>query len=266
MLKSTIKDRVATILLARPEARNALDAGFWRDFPALIRQLDADPAVRVIVIAGEGPHFCSGIDLAYLTSLMTQADDPARANEHMRRNIIELQLAFDVLNSIRKPVLTVIHGACMGGGLDLIAAADMRYAAKDAFFQIHEINIGIVADLGSLQRLRHQLPDGILRELAFSGRRMSAEEAYHLGFVTGLLPDAASALDHALSVAREIAEKSPLAVAGTKAVLNHARDHSVAAGLDYVATWNAGMLSFKDAAKGAEASLGRSTAKFSDLL
>lgn len=133
------------------------------------------------------------------------------------------------------------------------------------FFQIHEINIGMVADLGSLQRLPKQIPEGLLRELAFTGRRLSAEEARACGFVNAVLPDAAAVLAHALKMAYEIAEKSPLAVAGAKAVLNHAREHTVAEGLDYVATWNAGQLSFADVAMGAAAALQRQKTKFSDL-
>ena len=266
MLNTKIEDRVATVTLARAAARNALNASFWQDFPTLMRALDDDPAVRAIVIAGDGPHFCAGIDLDYLLSLLPKTDDPARGNERMRRQIIELQAALDVMTAIRKPVLVVVHGACMGAGLDLVAAADMRYAATDAFFQIHEVNVGMVADLGSLQRMPRQLPDGLLRELAFTGRRLGAEEARACGFVNAVLPDAASALDHAKTVAREIAEKSPLAVAGAKAVLNHAREHAIAEGLEYVATWNAGQLSFADVATGVAASLKRTKAKFSDLL
>lgn len=266
MLNCKIEDHIAIVTLARPAARNALDAAFWRDFPALMRALDDDPAARAVVIAGEGPHFCAGIDLDYLRSLVPATADAARGSERLRRQIIELQAALSVITAIRKPVLVVVHGACMGAGLDLVAAADMRYAATDAFFQIHEINIGMVADLGSLQRLPKQIPDGLLRELAFTGRRLGAEEARACGFVNAVLPDAASAFDHAMKVAREIAAKSPLAVAGAKAVLNHAREHTIAEGLEYVATWNAGQLSFADVAMGAEASLKRTAAKFSDLL
>lgn len=266
MLNCKIEDHIASVTLARAEVRNALNAAFWRDFPALMRSLDDNPAVRAVVIAGEGPHFCAGIDLGYLRSLMPGAADAARGNEKMRRQLIELQAALSVMTTLRKPVLAAVHGACMGAGLDLVAAADMRYAATDAFFQIHETNIGMVADLGALQRLPKQIPDGLVRELAFTGRRLGAEEARACGFVNAVLPDAAAALDHAMKVAREIAEKSPLAVAGTKTVLNHAREHTVAEGLEYVATWNAGQLSFQDVAMGAAASLKRVKAKFSDLL
>lgn len=265
MLKTTVDNAVAHVVLSRAKSRNALGEEFWRDFPALIAKWDDDPGVRVIVISGAGPHFCSGIDLGYLSKLMPKSNDPARGNEQLRRRIRTLQQALDVLATTRKPVIAAVHGACMGAGLDLAAAADMRYAAADAFFQIHEVNIGMVADLGSLQRMPRQLPDGMVRELAFTGRRMVADEALRLGFVNTVLADADATLDHALSVAREIAEKSPLAVAGSKAVLNHARGHSVADGLDYVATWNAGLLSFEDVAKGGEASLKRTKADFSDL-
>ncbi|RMF08498.1 MAG: hypothetical protein D6763_09815, partial [Alphaproteobacteria bacterium] len=183
MLDTSVDNAVAHVVLSRPEARNALNDDFWEAFPALIRAWDEDPAVRVIVISGAGPHFCAGIDLSYLSGLVPRASDPARGNEQLRRRIHDLQAAFDLLNTSRKPVLAVVHGACMGAGLDLVAAADMRYCAADAFFQIHEVNIGMVADLGSLQRLPRQLPDGVVRELAFSGRRMTADEALRLGFV-----------------------------------------------------------------------------------
>lgn len=265
MLNSKIENHVAIVTLARAEARNALNAAFWQDFPALMRNLDDNPSVRAMVIAGEGPHFCAGIDLDYLRSLVPTTADAARGSERLRRQILELQSALNIMTAIRKPVLAAVHGACMGAALDLVAAADMRYAATDAFFQIHEINIGMVADLGSLQRLPKQIPEGLLRELAFTGRRLSAEEARACGFVNAVLPDAAAVLAHALKMAHEIAEKSPLAVAGAKAVLNHAREHTVAEGLDYVATWNAGQLSFADVAMGAAAALQRQKTKFSDL-
>jgi enoyl-CoA hydratase len=266
MIKTRITDHVAWLTLARPEARNALDEGFWRDLPQIVQQLDDDTSVRVVVLAAEGPLFCAGLDLSLFGKILHQPGEPSRENERFYRLLRGLQHSVNLLATSRKPVLAVVQGGCLGGGLDLIAAADVRYATADAYFQIQEINVGLVADLGSLQRLPKLMPDGLVRELAYTGRRLGADEALRAGFVTAVLPDHAAGLKHAEDVASSIAAQSPLAVTGSKAVLNHARDHSIADGLDYVAAWNAGLLSHADLAAGIAAVKARKPASYDDLL
>ncbi|RMD88532.1 MAG: crotonase/enoyl-CoA hydratase family protein [Alphaproteobacteria bacterium] len=243
-----------------------MDAAFWRELPAALAELDREGRVRAIVLSGRGPHFSAGIDLAMLRDMAPDPKaDPARTREALRRRILELQQSFSALERCRKPVIAAIHGACLGAAMDLVTACDLRIAADDARFAIHEINIGMVADVGTLQRAPHLLPHGILRELAYTGREMRAAEAAHYGFVNAVAPSREDAIARAVEIARTIAGKSPLAVAGTKQVLNHAREHTVADGLDYVATWNAGMLLGEDLMKGAAAALTKSEPDYEDL-
>lgn len=220
-----------------------------------------------MVFCSTGKHFTAGIDLAYLQSVMPpQNVDPARAMDQMRRKVKFLQGAFEAIDTCRVPVLAAVQGGCFGAGVDLSSACDIRYASKDAYFIIQEINIGMVADLGTLQRMPRQIPDGLMRELAYTGRKFKADEALATGYVTHVAGDHESLLAHVQNIAVEIASKSPLAVSGSKEMIKHARDHDVASGLDYIASWNAGMLSTQDVMKGGAAALSRSKAEFDDLL
>lgn len=268
-LEVSVTDRVATLALNRPDKANAMNAAFWRELPAAMDALDADPSVRAVVICGRGRHFSAGIDLTMMQEMMRGMaggdGDPARQREALRRRILEMQDSFTALERCRKPVIAAVHGGCIGAGVDLVTACDLRYAAADAQFRIEEINIGMVADVGTLQRAPHLLPHGVLRELAFTGRAMTADEAQRHGFVNGIAETAEAVLEMAQQAARAMAAKSPLALAGVKQVLNHARDHAVAEGLDYVATWNAGMLPGKDLMAGAQAAMAKTDAAYDDL-
>ncbi len=258
---------VVQISLNRPDSRNAMDGAFWRRFPELLHDLDNDSSVRAVVLSGEGPHFTSGIDLGFLQSIVpVGASDPARRQEKLRRAVKDLQDTVSAAEHCRLPIIAAIHGACIGAGVDLICATDIRYATSDAIFRIEEINIGIVADVGTLQRMPKIIAPGLVRELALTGRNMSADEALRAGFVTAVLPTRDELLSHAIGVAKTIADKSPLAVAGTKHVLNYARDHSVADGLDQVATWNAGHLSMEDVMRGVTAFKTKQKPSFDGLL
>lgn len=243
----TVQDNVAEIRFGDPARRNALGRAFWETMPVLLSEIETAPEVRALIIRSEGPHFCSGIDLDYLKSLFPEGGaDPARDREKLRREIIALQ---DVINRVadcRVPVIAVVQGASMGAGLDLIAAADMIYASADAGFTIQETNIGLAADLGSLQRLPHRMNAGLLREMAFTGRTMGADEAQAAGLVASVHGDHDAALNHARTVAATIAEKSPMAILGTKRALTMGDKTEVQRGLDYIATWNAGLISLTD--------------------
>ncbi len=262
-----VADNVATITLNRPEKRNAMSREFWDEIRAAFGTVGEDPAVRAVVIASTGPHFTAGIDLAMLGGLAqeTAALEESRRREWLRRKILELQESFTVLERARAPVLVAVQGGCIGGGMDMITAADMRYCTADAFFQVKEIEVGMTADVGTLQRLPRTMPDGLARELCYTGRRMAADEAKACGFVNAVYPDHATMLAEVAAIAGKIAAHSPLAVTGTKEMLNYTRDHSIADGLNYVATWNAGMIISDDLRKAAAAMQTKQTPEYEDL-
>ena len=257
---------VARITLDRPAAANAMNLAFWQGMVDVFARVADDSAVRAVVIDGAGKHFTAGMDLSVFGGLAgADAASPSRRREQLRRTILELQESFNVIERCRAPVLAAIHGACIGGGVDLISACDIRYCTTDAFFQIQETNIAIVADVGTLQRLPRLIPDGLVRELAYTGRRMYGEEAKAAGLVNTVFETKDEMLEEVLAIARTIAEKSPLAVHGTKEMLNFGRDHGVTDGLQHVATWNAAMLDDADLRQALEAQQRRQTAEFHDL-
>lgn len=265
--KTEINDGVAHFTMAKPEKANAMSPDFWDDLPRMARALENDPAIRALVISGEGRHFTSGMDLSSFQGILDLSkDEPARGAFALRELILKLQDSFTALEQIRLPVITAIHGACLGGGIDFITAADMRLASKDAYFGVEEIHIGMTADVGTLQRLPKLIAPGIARELAFTGRKFSADEALAMGLVNSVHESHEAVVAAALDLARGIAQKSPLAIAGIKQSLNYARDHSVADGLDQIATWNAGMLRPEDLTKAMQARMAKKEAEFADLL
>ncbi|HEX4858447.1 MAG TPA: crotonase/enoyl-CoA hydratase family protein, partial [Usitatibacteraceae bacterium] len=239
---------IASVRLNRPDKANAMSLAMWHDIRSAFDWVDGCDAARVAVLSGNGTHFCSGIDLNMLASIADQVDDDCegRKREKLRRVILDLQDTLTSLERCAKPVIAAIHGACIGGGIDLICCADLRYASVDARFAIREIDMGMTADVGTLQRMPKLVAPGVVRELALTGREFDAAEAARLGFVNATFGDAAQLGAGVRAVAMAIAAKSPLAVRGTKAMLNYARDHTVADGLDQVATWNAAMLMSSD--------------------
>jgi enoyl-CoA hydratase len=220
---------------------------FWLELPQLIRDLDARGDVRVIVISSTGKHFSAGMDLSVFTNMANEfSGEPARRAEAMRRSILALQDAFNALEEARMPVLAAVHGGAIGGAVDMICAADCRYCTEDAFFTIKETQIGMTADVGTLQRLPHLIPEGLIRELAYTGRNWSANEALSQGFVNQVFADQASMLEGVMKIAHSIAVNSPMAVTGCKAMINYTRDHSVSDSLNHMATWQSGMLQMPD--------------------
>ena len=261
-----VADGVATVTMKRPERLNTMIPEFWDELPALVRDLDARGDVRVVVIASTGKHFSAGMDLAVFgggTGGSTKERGRTAANT--RLNVLHLQETFSALEKARMPVLVAIQGGCIGGAVDLVTAADMRYATEDAFFCIQEINIGMTADVGTLQRLPKLIPEGVCRELAYTGRRMPAAEAKAVGLVNEVFPDHETMLEAVQLVAAEIASKSPLAIWGTKQMINYTRDHSTADSLDHIATWQAGMFVAVDMKEAFESQAEGRDSDFEDL-
>ena len=243
-LTVTIEGHIARITLDRPDRLNAMNADFWNELPAAVRALDAGGEVRAIVIDANGKHFTAGLDLGMFGTPADPADATARVQKaaRFRHNTALMQQTFSALEDCRVPVIAALHGGCIGGGVDLISACDLRYASRDAYLTVYEINVGLTADVGTFPRLCKLLPEGIVRELAYTGRRMGAEEGERRGLFNEVLDSKEAALERALEMAKEIAGKSPLAVHGCKRMITYARDHNTADSLDYVVTWNAGML------------------------
>ena len=237
-----IADKIARLTLKRGDELNTMVPEFWRELPQIVRDIDENAKARVIVIASTGKHFSAGMDLSVFTSgAGAAAGEHGRVRADLRRTVLELQETFNVLDRARMPVLAAVQGGCIGAGVDMISACDCRYASEDAFFVIQEINLGMTADVGTFPRLCHLMGQSALRELAFAGRRLPAQRAKELGLVSEVFATQADMLAHVMVVAKDIAEKSPLAVHGSKVMMNYARDHSIADGLDYIATWQAGM-------------------------
>ena len=239
-----LADGIAEIRLNRPERSNAMSEAMWQELRTAFHWADATAEVRVAILSGAGRNFCAGIDLAMLAGVgqAVAHRDPARSREALRRLILDLQDCLSTVERCRKPVLAAIQGACIGGAIDLVTCCDMRYAAAEVQFSVREIDVGMTADVGTLQRLPRLIPDGVARELAYTGRSFDGAEAKAIGLVNQVYPTPEALLDGVRTIARRIAAKSPLAVRGTKEMLNYGRDHSVADGLNYVATWNAAML------------------------
>jgi enoyl-CoA hydratase len=265
-----VRNAVAHLALNRPEKANAMNATLWQELRAAFVWADETPEIRAVVLYANGKLFSAGIDLELLMSVsaMTQASKYAncagRVREDVRRLIVQLQEAISSIERCRKPVIAAVHGACVGGAVDLICACDMRFCSADAACSIKEIDMGMVADLGTLQRLPRLIPEGLVRELAYTGRSLSAAEAERCGFVNRVLPDRTALLAHVTELAEQIAAKSPLAVRGTKEMLLYARDHSVEDGLNYVATWNAAMLISNDLSEAFAAQMAKRPASFAD--
>lgn len=267
----SIADHIAHIRLNRPEKRNNMIRAFWDELPAIVEDIDHNARARVIVISSTGPHFSSGLDTSMFSdSSIAPGPDAERAAQiqHGARfyeHVLHMQRSFNVLERCRLPVLAAVQGGCIGGGVDLITACDMRYATEDAFITVFEINIGMTADVGTFPRLVKLIPEGIVRELAYTGRRMPAREAQACGLVNRVFPDQATMLGEVMAIAREIASKAPLAVYGTKRMINYARDHSTADGLDYIGIWNASMLQKQEIQEAIKANAEKRAGAFVDL-
>ncbi|XP_039428374.1 delta(3,5)-Delta(2,4)-dienoyl-CoA isomerase, mitochondrial [Corvus cornix cornix] len=251
------REHVLHLQLNRPGKRNALNLLCWRELLECFQDISRDPSCRAVVLSGAGSAFTAGIDLSDLGALAGEpGGDVARRAWNLRQRILELQESFSVMEKCPKPVIAAVHGPCIGAGVDLISACDIRFCSQDASFQVKEVDMGLAADVGTLQRLPKIVGNqSLVNELAFTARVMRAPEALSCGLVSRVLPDKATLLEVALEVAAAIAARSPVAVQGTKVNLVYSRDRPVAEGLLHVATWNMAMLQTEDIPKSVQAAL-----------
>ena len=269
--KYTSEEGVGHLILDKGEDLNKMTMNFWYELPKILDEIDKDASLRVLILSSTGKHFCAGMDLKNFGTLGNDAEkktnvpDKARIGESLYRVAKELQDMLSKLEKLRIPVLAGIQGGCIGGGLDLVTAADMRFASKDAFFCIQEVNIGMAADIGTLQRLPRVIPEGKVRELAYTGRRMPAEEALETGLVNKVYESQEDMVSGLKEMAAVIASKSPLAVYGTKAILNFSRDHTIAEGLEYNALWSGAMLPQEDMAEAMMSNMEKRDPEFKDM-
>lgn len=264
--KIDIENKIAQVALNRPEKSNALHMEAWAEMQHIFDTLSTTDEVRVIVLHGEGKHFCAGIDLELLMSIaqFKEITCDGRRSEKVRRFIKTLQSAISAIEKCAKPVLAAVHNGCIGGGVDIVTACDMRYCSEDAYFTIKEIDLGMVADLGTLQRLPKIVPPSIAAEMAYTGRKVLGAEAKNIGLVNQCYASKEALLEGVLEIAKTIASKSPLSIRGTKEVLLYSRDHSVDDGLNYISTWNAAMLISEDLTKAFEATMKKQKPDYKD--
>jgi enoyl-CoA hydratase len=264
---------VATVFLDRPEKRNAMGEPFFTELPQAMTELSRDEDIRAIVVAARGPHFTVGLDLAALAGITAGEEppgdgsgrrppSPAKLASLTYGNVLRLQASISAVADCTKPVVASVHGYCIGGGIDLISACDIRICSADARFSVRETKMAIVADLGTLQRLPQILPMGQVAELAYTGKDIDADRAERIGLVNEVHPDGESALAAARALAAEIAANSPFAVQGTKAVLAQIHRQQVADGLRFVAAWNAGQLRSHDLTEAVSAFMEKRAANF----
>ena len=263
---------VAHIKLNRPEKRNAMNWDFWRDLPRIIGDIDRNSSARCIVLSSVGPVFSAGLDLSLFGQDVFSSSSKAKKNEkelQTPQNFMSflsfLQGSISSLQKARIPVICAIQGGCIGGGVDLICSADIRLATNDAFFSIRETKIGMVADVGTFPRIVKLLPEGIVKELAFTGRNFSALEAKEHGFVNRLYVSHDALIEGAIDLANEIASNSPAAVYGCKKVIDFSRDHTIDEGLEWINMWNASMLSQSELMEGFRSYNEKTDGNFAEL-
>ena len=269
--KLDVKNHVGNLVLSRPDELNTMSRDFWVELGEVLEVINRDSDIRVVVMSSTGKHFCAGMDLNAFTNGVDNIPDDkkpdhARIGEAVYRVAKELQEYISTLEKIRVPVIAAIHGGCIGGAVDMVTACDIRLASDNAFFCIQEINIGMAADVGTLQRLPKIIPDSKMREMAYTGRRMYAEEAKEAGLVSNTYGSQEELLEAANKLASEIASKSPVAIYGLKAVMNYSRDHNVNDSLEYNALWSGAMLSQKDMTEQMTANMEKRDASFNELV
>ncbi len=264
--KYSVQNKVAHVVLNRSEKVNALNETAWNELQEIFERIDSDSGVRVAVLSGEGKLFSAGIDLQMLMSVKSVEDIECqgRRSEQIMKFVKQLQAPINAIEKCSKPVLAAIHNGCIGGGVDIVAACDMRYCTDDAYFTIKEIDMGMVADLGTLQRLPKFVKPAVVAEMAYTGRKVGAIESKHIGLVNDHFSDKDEMMANVKAIAEKIASKSPLSIRGTKEVLRHTRDHSVDDGLHHMAVWNAAMLLSDDLTAAFTAAITKQPSDFKD--
>jgi len=244
-----INNSIAHIRFNRPEKRNSMNEDFWTMFPNEVEELDDSGEIRALIVSSTGPHFSAGIDLNMFKDDIVENEidnELGRSRGYFLQQLRFLQNAVSCLEAARFPVVTAVQGGCIGGGIDLITAADIRICTKDAFFLIEEINVGLAADIGTIQRLPKIIPAGIAREWTMLGEKVSADRAKEVGLVSSLHDNHEEMMKNAFEIAEKLASKTPLAMWVTKETLNYSRDHTVKESLENVALWNAATLHKED--------------------
>jgi enoyl-CoA hydratase len=247
------RDYVGHLILCRPEKRNRMTLRFFEEVERVFREIDEDEDVRAVLLSAEGKSFTAGLDLVEAATLLK--DPSAKSRHEFKRVILRLQGSMNAIDRCRKPVIAAIHSHCIGGGVDMACASDIRLASRDAVFSIRETRMAMVADLGTLQRIGAIIGQGWTRELALTGRDFDAEQALRIGFVTGVYPDRQALLEAGWDLAGQIARLSPVTVQGVKETLNFSRDFGAAAGLEFVAQKNAAVLPSEDLMEAVQAFL-----------
>ena len=264
--KVDIIDHVASVAFNRPDKANSLHRQAWEEMQQVFESLDENPEVRCIVLSGEGNHFCAGIDISLLMEANSyhSVECEGRKRELVRKSIVVLQENINSIERCRKPVLAAIHNGCIGGGVDIATACDIRYCTDDAYFQVKEVDMGLVADIGTMQRLPKVVGYGVAAEMAFTGKKVLGQEAKEIGLVNKSFDDKETMMKGVMAMARVIASKPPLVIRGTKHILQYTRDHSVQESLEYVATYNAAYLLSDDLKKSFEAAVTKQKPTFSN--
>ncbi|MEP2669326.1 MAG: crotonase/enoyl-CoA hydratase family protein [Cyclobacteriaceae bacterium] len=264
--KVDIHNKIARVAFNRPEKSNALHMEAWIEMQHIFDSLSVADEVRVVVLKGEGKHFCAGIDLELLMSVaqLQEMSCSGRRSEKVRGLVKTLQRAVSAIEKCAQPVLAAVHQGCIGGGVDIVSACDMRYCSEDAYFTIKEIDLGMVADVGTLQRLPKIISPGMAAEMAYTGRKVFGAEAKSIGLVNQCYASQEALMEGVMEMATTIASKSPLSVRGTKEVLRYTRDHSVDDALNYMSTWNAGMLISEDLTEAFKATMEKRAPRFED--
>ena len=261
----TIEDHIAHLVLRQPDTLNTMGPVFWRELDTALTELHHGNSARVLVISSTGKHFSAGMALDTFAGAIQMDDKSPEGRAAMFDSLSDMQATFTKLEKLRIPVIAAIQGGCIGGAVDMVTACCLRYASAEAFFCIQEINIGMVADVGTLQRLPKLIPLAVVKELAYTGRRMGAEQALQYGLVNAVLPTPEAALAAAMQCAREIASKPPIAIWGTKQAVHYARDHTVDEALSQMGWLQAAIWSNRHVGEAVGAMKAKRSAEFPPL-
>jgi enoyl-CoA hydratase len=262
----SVEDGIAHLQLNRPDKANSLTRAFWSELPEAVGELSRSGKVRAMVISAQGKVFCGGLDMQMFSTAKEFHATCPEEREVLQANLERMQDALSALERARFPVIAAVQGACLGGGFDLIVACDLCFAAESAKFRIEETNVGMMADLGVLQRLQHLIPAGVARYLALTGDTLDAAEAYRLGLLTKIFPTSESLLEGAFAAARRIAERPPVAINGIKRAMLFSRDHGVYESLQHTVLLQSAILSGQDILRSVGARASGASTRFADLI